>query len=92
MPARSITGHVANLEPDIREAIAKYRINPPWAAASLALYTQAVLQGAFIIAKAKPRRDNREAQDRCEAGRDPALSVRRRRRCDRVLHEGLRCR
>jgi len=51
--ARSITGHVANLEPDIREAIAKYRINPPWTAASLALYTQAVLQGAFIIAKAK---------------------------------------
>lgn len=50
---RAITGHVANIEPDIREAIAKYRINPPWTAASLALYTQAVLQGAFIIAKAK---------------------------------------
>src|SRR5689334_117133 len=51
--ARSITGHVADLERDIKEAIAKYRINPPWTAASLALYTQAVLQGAFVIAKAK---------------------------------------
>jgi TetR/AcrR family transcriptional regulator, transcriptional repressor for nem operon len=51
--ARSITSHAARVEADIGEAIAKYRINPPWTAASLALYTQAVLQGAFIIAKAK---------------------------------------
>jgi len=51
--ARSITSHAAKVEADIREAIAKYRINAPWNAASLALYTQAVLQGAFIIAKAK---------------------------------------
>jgi TetR/AcrR family transcriptional regulator, transcriptional repressor for nem operon len=51
--ARSITGHAATLEADIREAMAKYRISPGWTASSLALYTQAVLQGAFIIAKAK---------------------------------------
>ena len=51
--ARSITSHAAKVEADIREAIAKYPISPPWTAASLALYTQAVLQGAFIIAKAK---------------------------------------
>jgi TetR/AcrR family transcriptional repressor of nem operon len=51
--ARSITSHASKVEADIREAIAKYRINAPWNAASLALYTQAVLQGAFIIAKAK---------------------------------------
>jgi len=51
--ARSITSHAAKVETDIREAIAKYRMSPPWTAASLALYTQAVLQGAFIIAKAK---------------------------------------
>jgi len=51
--ARSITSHAAKVEADIREAIAKYRISPPWTATSLALYTQAVLQGAFIIAKAK---------------------------------------
>ena len=51
--ARSITNHVAKLEEDIRAAIAKHRISPSWTAASLALYTQSVLQGAFIIAKAK---------------------------------------
>jgi TetR/AcrR family transcriptional regulator, transcriptional repressor for nem operon len=51
--ARSITAHVATVEADIREAIEKYRIAPPWTAGSLALYMQAVLQGAFIIAKAK---------------------------------------
>ena len=33
--------------------MAKYRIKSSCTAASLALYTQAVLQGAFIIAKAK---------------------------------------
>jgi len=49
---RSITGHASTIEPDIREAIAKYGINPAWTATSLALYTQAVLQGAFILAKA----------------------------------------
>jgi len=49
---RSITGHASKIEPDIREAIAKYGINPAWTATSLALYTQAVLQGAFILAKA----------------------------------------
>ena len=50
--ARSITGHVANLEADLGAAMAKYRIKSSCTAASLALYTQAVLQGAFIIAKA----------------------------------------
>ena len=49
---RSITSHASKIEPDIREAIAKYGINPAWTATSLALYTQAVLQGAFILAKA----------------------------------------
>jgi TetR/AcrR family transcriptional repressor of nem operon len=51
--AHAITSHAAKVEADIRAAMAMYRINPPWTAASLALYTQAVLQGAFIIAKAK---------------------------------------
>jgi TetR/AcrR family transcriptional repressor of nem operon len=50
--ARSILGHAATLEPDIRQAIAKHGIKPAWTASSLALYTQAVLQGAFILAKA----------------------------------------
>jgi len=31
----------------------RYRLRAPWTAESLALHTQAVLQGAFIMAKAK---------------------------------------
>jgi len=51
--ARSIMSHAARVEADIRQAIERHGIDPPWTAASLALYTQAVLQGAFIVAKAK---------------------------------------
>jgi TetR/AcrR family transcriptional regulator, transcriptional repressor for nem operon len=50
--ARSMISHAATLEADIHAAIEKYDINPAWTAKSLALYTQAVLQGAFILAKA----------------------------------------
>lgn len=49
----SISGHAAKVEADIAEAIKRYRIRAPWTAQSLALHTQAVLQGAFIMAKAK---------------------------------------
>jgi TetR/AcrR family transcriptional regulator, transcriptional repressor for nem operon len=49
----SIGGHAALLEPDIADAMKLYRIRAPWTAGSLALHTQAVLQGAFILAKAK---------------------------------------
>lgn len=49
----SISGHAATLEPDIAEAMARYGIRGDWTARSLALHTQAVLQGAFILAKAK---------------------------------------
>jgi TetR/AcrR family transcriptional regulator, transcriptional repressor for nem operon len=51
--ARSICGHAETLEADIAAAIKKYRIKADWTPASLALHTQAVLQGAFILAKAK---------------------------------------
>jgi TetR/AcrR family transcriptional regulator, transcriptional repressor for nem operon len=49
----SISGHAATLEPDIVAAMKRYRIRASWTAQSLALHTQAVLQGAFILAKAK---------------------------------------
>jgi TetR/AcrR family transcriptional repressor of nem operon len=49
---RAIVGHVAKLEPDIAEAMRAQGIKGDWTAASLALHTQAVLQGAFILAKA----------------------------------------
>jgi TetR/AcrR family transcriptional regulator, transcriptional repressor for nem operon len=50
---RSICGHAETLEADIAAAMKKYRIDAEWTPASLALHTQAVLQGAFILAKAK---------------------------------------
>jgi TetR/AcrR family transcriptional repressor of nem operon len=50
---RSISGHAAKVEADIEEAMRRYRLDVDWTAASLALHTQAVLQGAFILAKAK---------------------------------------
>jgi TetR/AcrR family transcriptional regulator, transcriptional repressor for nem operon len=51
--ARAICGHAETLESDIAAAMEKYRIDADWTAGSLALHTQAVLQGAFILAKAK---------------------------------------
>ena len=49
----SISGHAAKVEADIAEAMKRYCIRAPWTAESLALHAQAVLQGAFILAKAK---------------------------------------
>src|SRR5262245_53146575 len=51
--ARSIAGHAAKVEADIRAAIEQHGVAGSWSAESLALYTQAVLQGAFILAKAR---------------------------------------
>ena len=50
---RSIAGHAATLVPDIEEAMRRRGIHPEWTAESLALYTQAAIQGAFILAKAQ---------------------------------------
>jgi TetR/AcrR family transcriptional repressor of nem operon len=49
----SICGHAATLEADIAAAMKRHRVRASWTAASLALHTQAVLQGAFVLAKAK---------------------------------------
>jgi TetR/AcrR family transcriptional repressor of nem operon len=49
----SISGHAATLEADIAEAMQQRGLHPDWTARSLALHTQAVIQGAFILAKAK---------------------------------------
>ena len=49
----SMGGQAALVEADIAEAMKRYHIRGPWTAESLALHTQAVLQGAFILAKAK---------------------------------------
>jgi TetR/AcrR family transcriptional repressor of nem operon len=50
---RAISGHAETLEADIAEAMRRHGIDADWSASSLALHTQAVLQGAFILAKAK---------------------------------------
>ena len=47
-----LTGHAATLEADIAAAMAQAGLAPDWTAASLALHIQAVIQGAFILAKA----------------------------------------
>lgn len=58
---RSIFGHAETLEGDIAEAMSQRgMVQQGWSAASLARHTQAVLQGAFILAK---------------AGGDPALAI-----------------
>lgn len=49
---QSISGHAATLEPDIAAAMEKYDVHGEWTPRSLALYTQAVFQGSFILAKA----------------------------------------
>jgi TetR/AcrR family transcriptional repressor of nem operon len=50
----SISGHAAKVEADIVQAMKRHGIRrASWTAESLALHTQAVLQGAFILAKAK---------------------------------------
>jgi TetR/AcrR family transcriptional regulator, transcriptional repressor for nem operon len=48
----SISDHAAELEDDIAAAMTEYGVTGT-TAASLALHTQAVLQGAFILAKAR---------------------------------------
>jgi TetR/AcrR family transcriptional regulator, transcriptional repressor for nem operon len=48
-----IGAHAAGVAKDIEAAKALYASEAAWSAESLALYTQAVLQGAFVLAKAK---------------------------------------
>jgi TetR/AcrR family transcriptional repressor of nem operon len=49
----TISDHAADIEEDIAAAMKEHRIRARWTAASLALHTQAVLQGSIILAKAK---------------------------------------
>jgi TetR/AcrR family transcriptional repressor of nem operon len=59
---RTISEHAATLIPDIEQTIRQYGLHPDWTAESLALYMQATIQGAFILAKAK---HNRQAAVAC---------------------------
>jgi TetR/AcrR family transcriptional repressor of nem operon len=50
---RHITAHAADVAKDIKAAKRLHAPDAPWSARSLALYMQAVIQGAFILAKAR---------------------------------------
>jgi len=48
-----ITSHAAAVAADIQAAIERHAPHATWTAMSLALHTQAVIQGAFVLAKAR---------------------------------------
>ena len=48
-----LTAHARTLEADIREAMRQYQVRGDWSAETLALHIQGVIQGGFILAKAK---------------------------------------
>ena len=50
---QSLSSHVATLVEDIEAAKSAYAPGSPWTAESLALHMQAVIQGSFILAKAR---------------------------------------
>lgn len=50
---RYIMGHAADVAKDIAEAKHLHAPDAPWTPESLAAFTQAVIQGAFILAKAR---------------------------------------
>ncbi len=52
---RNIAGHAKSLEADIRAAMRAHAVRGDWTAESLALHMQGVIQGSFILAKAKGR-------------------------------------
>ena len=51
--AGNIKNHAKTLEADIRAAMREHGVSGDWTAESLALHLQAVIQGSFILAKAK---------------------------------------
>jgi len=50
---KHISEHAADVALDIAQARQRYAPDAQWTAESLGLFTQAVIQGAFILAKAK---------------------------------------
>ncbi|WP_437652632.1 TetR/AcrR family transcriptional regulator [Sorangium sp. So ce1182] len=54
---RHISAHAASVARDIAAARSRYAPEAPWSADGLALFTQAVIQGAFVLAKARGGRD-----------------------------------
>ena len=65
--ARAIVAHAKTTETDVAAAMEQRGMSPDWSASSLALHMQAVLQGAFILAKANGRRAGRRRVRRSPA-------------------------
>jgi TetR/AcrR family transcriptional repressor of nem operon len=61
---RHISEHAASLTADIAEAKRRHTPRAKWSSESLALFTQAAIQGAFVLAKAK---HGPEVADECLA-------------------------
>ena len=85
----SISGHADKLGDDIEAAMDAHGLAPGWTPRSLALHTQAVLQGAFILAKATGDREiARESIDHLkryielliDQGREPKNNLLERRK------------
>ncbi|HLV21958.1 MAG TPA: TetR/AcrR family transcriptional regulator [Polyangiaceae bacterium] len=74
--AESLFGHAATLEEDIAAAMSARGMSGAFTAQSLARHTQAVLQGAFVLAK---------------AGNDPALARESLDHLDRYLRLLFTC-
>jgi TetR/AcrR family transcriptional regulator, transcriptional repressor for nem operon len=54
---RSIRDHAATVEADVAEAMRAYGVRGDWTAESLALHIHAVVQGGFVLAKARQSAD-----------------------------------
>lgn len=62
------------LEADIEAAMRELNTAPDWTAKSLALHTQAVIQGAFILAKATGGAEIAEVARRCRFRQRPFVA------------------
>jgi TetR/AcrR family transcriptional regulator, transcriptional repressor for nem operon len=61
----SIFGHAQTLEADIEAAMRNHGVSGTFTPKSLALYTQAVIQGAFVLAKAQGPENGRQVARDC---------------------------
>src|SRR5436190_981031 len=95
---QAMSSHIAVLTRYVEAAKKRYAPRASWSPESVGYFIQGVLQGSFILAKAKqsPKvaRGNLDHL-RCYLKflfNHPALDLRRRSRCDHVLYQGVQCR
>jgi TetR/AcrR family transcriptional repressor of nem operon len=91
---KNIYDHAETLEADIRAAMRKYAVRTDWTPQSLARHMQAVIQGGFILAKAKgDAADAAESLDHLSRYLELLFARRKhrssKRRSEGGPHEGL---